>query len=75
MNITKNLEVNTHTKPIKLGNGFLILKLDEIKIEKVKINKKEELDKMIVFESNRQLNQFSKIYFNKIKINTNISEL
>jgi len=73
--ITQNLKVNTYTKPIKLGNGFIILKLDNVKIEKVKINKKEELDKMIVFESNRQLNQFSKIYFNKIKINTNISEL
>ena len=73
--ITQNLKVNTYTKPIKLGNGFIILKLDNVKIEKVKINKKEELDKMILFESNRQLNQFSKIYFNKIKINTNISEL
>ena len=73
--ITQNLKVNTYTKPIKLGNGFIILKLDNVKIEKIKVNKKEELDKMIVFESNRQLNQFSKIYFNKIKINTNISEL
>jgi len=73
--ITQNLKVNTYTKPIKLGNGFIIIKLDNVKIEKIKINKKEELDKMIVFESNRQLNQFSKIYFNKIKINTNISEL
>jgi len=73
--ITQNLEVGTHTKPIQLGNGFIIIKLDDVKIEKVKINKEEELDKMIVFETNRQLNQFSKIYFNKIKINTSISEL
>ena len=29
---------------------------------------------MIEFETNKQLNQFSNIYFNKIKINYSINE-
>ena len=33
-----------------------------------------EFNKQIAFEQNKQLNQFSKIYYNKIKKNSNISE-
>ena len=32
------------------------------------------LEQMIEFETNKQLNQFSNIYFNKIKINYAINE-
>jgi peptidyl-prolyl cis-trans isomerase SurA len=71
----KNLEIGEYTKPIQLGSGFLILKVDDIKVEKIKVNEEKELKKLIQFETNKQLEQFSKIYFNKIKINTNISEL
>ena len=71
----KDLMIGEHTKPILIGNAFLILKLENTKKEKIKIDEKKELNKLIIFEQNRQLAQFSKIYFNKIKINTNISEL
>ena len=30
---------------------------------------------MVTFETNRQLEQFSKIYYKRIKINSNIDEL
>ena len=71
----EKLKIGEITTPIQIGNGFLILKLNDIKSEIVKIDEKKELDKIIKFEQNRQLDQFSKIYFNKIKINTKISEL
>ena len=47
-----------------------------MKLEKknISINKDEELEKMIKFETNKQLNQFSKIYFDKSKINYSINE-
>ena len=43
--------------------------------EEKKIDSKEQLNKKIKFETDRQLQQFSKIYYNKVKINTNINAL
>ena len=62
------------TNVIEVGNNYLILKIEEIKTKKIKINNETKLNKMIDFERNRQLNQFSNIYFNKIKINYSIDE-
>mgnify|MGYP001339898377 FL=1 len=62
------------TEMIKIGNNFLILKIEEIKKNKIKIDNEMKLKEMIDFERNRQLNQFSNIYFNKIKINYSIDE-
>ena len=45
-----------------------------MKTKKIKINKDYKLKEMIEFERNRQLNQYSNIYFNKIKINYSIDE-
>ena len=70
----KNMNKGEYTDVIQLGNNYLILKINEIRTEKILINKEEELNKMIKFETNKQLNQFSKIYFDKTKINYNINE-
>ena len=69
------LKVGDHTKPVQVGSNFLIIKLQDIKENLVKIDADKELEKFISYEQNRQLDQFSKIYFNKVKLNTNISEL
>tara|TARA_B110000238_G_C16116351_1_gene435044 strand:+ start:758 stop:1687 length:930 start_codon:yes stop_codon:yes gene_type:complete len=71
----KKLKVGQISDPIKLNNNFLLLKLDDIKTITIQIDEKKELKKLKLFEQNKQLNNFSKIYFNKIKINLNISEL
>ena len=73
--IIKELKIGEYSKKIQLGNSFLILKVDNIRKENVEIDKKKEFAKMVKFEKNRQLEKFSKIYYNKIKINTAISEL
>ena len=52
----------------------LILKVLDIKNSEKKIDIEEQYNRAINFEKNRQLNQFSKIYFNKIKKKTNIYE-
>ena len=62
------------TNIIKIGNNFLILKIEENKKSKIEINKEIKLKEMIDFERDRQLKQFSTIYFNKIKINYSINE-
>jgi len=71
----KKLKIGEHTRPLLIGSNYLILKIEDMKNEKIQIDEKKELEKMIRFETERQLQQFSKIYFNKVKINTDISEL
>ena len=71
-NIRKNissLKVGEFTKPIILSNGILILKLINTKNSETTIDIENELKKAIKYERNRQLNQYSKIYYNKVKKN------
>ena len=63
------LKVGEITKPIILSNGILILKLMNTKNSETTVNVENELKKAITYERNRQLNQYSKIYYNKIKKN------
>jgi len=71
----KTLEIGQYTSPLQVGSSFLILKIEEIKYENAIINEDEELNKMIQFETSKQLDQFSKIFYEKIKINSFINEL
>jgi len=64
-----SLKVGEFTKPIILSNGILILKLINTKNSETTIDIEDELKKAINYERNRQLNQYSKIYYNKIKKN------
>ena len=70
----KNIKEGEITNLINIGNNFLILKVEKIRESEISINKEEELNKMINFETNKQLNQFSKIFFDKSKINYSINE-
>lgn len=62
-----DLKKNNYSNPIKIPSGFLIIRLDDIKYETLEINYDEELKKLLNSENNRQLNQFSNIYFKKVK--------
>ena len=70
----KNIKVGQFTNVIQIGNNFLILKIEEKKTKKIEKDKELILQQMIEFEKNKQLNQFSQIYFNKIKVNYEINE-
>ena len=70
----KKISEGQFTEVIQMGNNFLILKIEKIRSKKIFIDKDEELNKMIQFETNRQLNKFSRIYFDKTKINYSINE-
>ncbi len=69
-----NLEKNAYSKPIQIGGNYLIIKINDTRNVPLKINKDEELEKMIMTETTKQLEKFSNIYFNKIKLNSKISE-
>ena len=62
-----------YTEIIKFGNNFVIVKIDDVRIIELEINKEKEIEKLIKLETNRQLNKFSKIYFDKSKINYSIN--
>ena len=70
----KKINKGEFTNVIQFGNNLLILKIEDKKTNKVKIDEDLTLKKMIQFEKNKQLNQFSNIYFNKIKVNYVINE-
>ncbi len=73
--ILKNLSKKEFSKPIFTSNGYLILKIDDIKFTKIKFDKKKELDNLIKIKTNQQLNQYSNNYYKKVKKNTIIHEL
>ena len=68
------LKVGEYTKPITIPGGFLIIHLDNKKTQNIYLNFDEEFEKQITYEKNAQLEQYSKIYFKKIKKNSIISE-
>jgi peptidyl-prolyl cis-trans isomerase SurA len=70
----QKIKIENYTKPIIINNNFLILKLQDTKEEVVKINESLLLDEMMRYEINTQLSKYSKIYYNKVKINTEIYE-
>lgn len=74
LNKIKNLNINDYTDPFLVGNGYLILELSEQREVELKINIDKELEVLIQSETDRQLNQFSTIYFNKIKKSILINE-
>jgi peptidyl-prolyl cis-trans isomerase SurA len=70
----KIMEKDEFTDLIKVGNDFLILKIEDIKIQESIIDKEKEIERLVSLETNKQLNKFSKIYFNKSKLNYSINE-
>ena len=71
-NIIQDLEILNQgdlTKPISVPGGFLILKLNDKKEIKEKNNFdiKIETEKAMRYQTNKQLDKFSKVYFSRIK--------
>tara|TARA_Y100001958_G_C21209661_1_gene535503 strand:- start:208 stop:1134 length:927 start_codon:yes stop_codon:yes gene_type:complete len=73
VNKLDKLNIDGITKPIKYPNGFLILMINDKKEIKKEINFDEELNEFIKFEKNKQLNQFSQLYYKRLKQNTSIN--
>ena len=69
-----NLTEGQISEPIKIPNGNLLIKLNQKRELKVKIDVDLEVKKQINFEQNRQLNSFSLNFYKKIKQNSIIDE-
>ena len=70
----KKKNISEITLPFQTGGSFVIFKIDNIKYEEKIIDEKAQLEKIIQFQTDKQLERFSKIYYNKLKINTSINE-
>ena len=76
-NIVENIEKIKEqeiSKPIKIGNSYIIIKINKKKELKNKIDLEKELEKLINFETNRQLNNYSIIFYKRLKKNLDIDE-
>ena len=70
----KNIQKGEITQPIIIPGAILIIKLNDVKIENKKIDLNKAIKETIKFETNRQLNNYSMIYYNKIKNNYSLDE-
>ena len=73
-NELNKIEIGQITKPILISSGMLVLKLEDKKFIEPTQNLEEQLLKQTNFEINNQLNNFSTIYYNKIKKNFIVNE-
>jgi len=73
--ILNNLKIGNHTKPITVPGGFLILKIEDIRIvENQNYDLDKKINEIINIKRNEQLNSYSNIYFNKVKKDLKIYE-
>ena len=70
----KDLDIGQVSEVINAPTGKLILYLKDKRKVKEMISFEEELKKVLASEKNKQLNQFSAIYFKKVELNTAINE-
>lgn len=70
----KNLNINEISNLIEIPTGYLLIKLNNKKEFRETIDIEKEVEKLIKKETNRQLNNYSLIYFKRLKKNVKINE-
>ncbi len=70
----KNLDIQEVSKPIKLQNTYLVIKINDREEINEKLNIESQLKKLVIKEENRQLNNFSIIFYKRLKKNIEINE-
>ena len=70
----QNLKVNDFSKPIIINNNYLIIKVNQKKTINEKFDENKVVKEIIKIEKDKQYQNFSQIYYNKIKLNSQINE-
>ena len=73
--ILSKIKKKSITEPIVIPGGFLILKIEDIREAEILNNIDREVEIVVNEIANKQLNQFSIIFFNKIEKEVKIDEL
>ncbi|AFS47064.1 PPIC-like rotamase family protein [alpha proteobacterium HIMB5] len=71
----KFLEIGKISEPIITSGGTIILKVENKELIEEKIDKKKEIEKMITFEKNRILNEYSTLYFKELENKAYVKKL
>ena len=74
LDILTDLSIDEISEPIKIPNGYMILKINDIREITIEKDKEKLLDDLIKVETNNKYSQFSIIHYNKLKLNSVISE-
>ena len=67
LNGIKDLEIGKFSKPINTSSGKIILKVNDKKNVSNKLDVEKEKMKLIQYEQNKLLNQFSILYYKEIQ--------
>ncbi len=70
----QKLKVNEFSKPIYINNNYLIIKVNQKDVINEEFDENKIVKEIIQMEKDKQYQNFSQIYFNKIKLNTQINE-
>ena len=70
----QKLKVNDFSKPIFINNNYLIIKVNQKKIINEEFDENKIVKEIIRIEKDKQYQNFSQIYYNKIKLNSQINE-
>ncbi len=73
-NKIKLLKKGEYTQPVQMPGGILIIQLNDKKEKEISINFEKSLELLIKNETNKILNQFSSIYYQKLRKNINFNE-
>ena len=74
-NILQKINLGEYSSPIVVPGGFLILKIEDRREVDNDIDLDDAVRKIINEKTNEQLNQYSNLFFNKLKKNIVINEL
>ena len=72
--ILSTMKLGEVSIPIKYSTGYLLLKINNKREINQIFNIEEQLRELIKYEKNKQLNQFSLLFFKRLKQNTVINE-
>ena len=67
--IISKYKIGEISQPVRTSSGFIILKIEDEKEYVPKLNLANKVEEIVRFKTNDQLNQFSSMYFNKLKKN------
>ena len=72
--LLNNISKNEITNPIEYPSGYLLIKINDKREMKQIISLDKELEDLVNYEKNRQLSQFSLLFYKKLKQSSIINE-
>ena len=75
VNELNKIKIGEYSDIITTAGGNIILKLNDIKKEKIEINREEEINKLIRFKKNQLFNEYSIIFYKELENKAYVEKL